>query len=331
MNRSLRRIIILCSASMVILAIILMSGEKWLSTSNTVPSGPISVDVREPDEDMDNVRVAESSMPLAILDMGNIIEQSNSNVKGEAISVDSGFAESVEAISADGGFAESVEDEVPTETDAVPENPANVDAENGAIMAFYRLAPADVRLADLPMDTTQLVIVNSSGSRAKIHFFEKLEDGLWVEDEALRVNGYVGKHGTTNDKREGDLATPIGQFPVGSAFYIDSAPQTGLDSFLITENTYWVDDPDSDFYNRRVEGLADKDWDSAEHMIKNQPNYSYGFVIEYNIECTPGKGSAIFFHVSDKYTTGCVATSKRAMLRYLAVLDAGKNPYILII
>lgn len=177
----------------------------------------------------------------------------------------------------------------------------------------------------------QLVAVDSEGSSAEVSFYERTETG-WQTDEALLSHGYVGANGTTSSMHEGGGATPQGLFHVGSAFYQDDAPQTGLDVFPITQDTYWVDDPDSPNYNQLVVGDDALGDDHAEHMSEIS-SYTYGFVIEYNMPPTGyAAGSAIFFHVShDSPTLGCVAVSEQKVLAYLAKLDASKNPYILII
>jgi L,D-peptidoglycan transpeptidase YkuD (ErfK/YbiS/YcfS/YnhG family) len=90
-----------------------------------------------------------------------------------------------------------------------------------------------------------------------------------------------------------------------------------------------VDDPDSDFYNKYVVGTENKDWNSAERMIEYN-GYRYGFVVDYNVECIKGAGSAIFFHIGSNPTAGCVATSEEVILKYLSLLDKNKNPYVLI-
>jgi L,D-peptidoglycan transpeptidase YkuD (ErfK/YbiS/YcfS/YnhG family) len=177
----------------------------------------------------------------------------------------------------------------------------------------------------------QLVAVKCGGGEADVFFFESGADGSWAEKIDMRAKAKIGAGGASADKREGDKATPMGLFRIGQAFYIGSAPQTGLDMFQITEDTFWVDDPGSRHYNRRVEGVEDRDWDSAEHMIDYENSYKCGFAIEYNADCVPGIGSAIFFHIGANSTAGCVAVSEEAMLKYLSALDAAKNPFILII
>lgn len=175
----------------------------------------------------------------------------------------------------------------------------------------------------------QLIIVSTEGSDAEIRFFRAAE-GVWEEDQTLSAKGFVGILGASPEMAEGKQMTPVGLYTVDLAFYTEKAPETGLDSFKITENTYWVDDPESAYYNTRVEGTENKDWSSAEHMI-DYSGYRYGFTIGYNPECVAGKGSAIFFHISNGPTAGCVGTNESTVLALLKVLDRESCPHILII
>ena len=175
----------------------------------------------------------------------------------------------------------------------------------------------------------QLVTVDAEGTSAQIDLYV-LADYQWQRQETVSCSGYVGKNGTTAQKCEGDKATPKGLYPIAEAFYMAEAPQTGLPVFQITADTYWVDDPKSEFYNQRVEGTENKDWTSAEQMYRYSTSYEYGFVIGYNTEGTPNAGSAIFFHVGDHPTAGCIATGRAFVLEYLALLREEPEPYILI-
>lgn len=175
---------------------------------------------------------------------------------------------------------------------------------------------------------SQLITVISNGTLADISFYS-CDDGIWGEKPALFEQGYVGRNGVCTDKQEGDGCTPCGLYGIGSCFYIEKVPNTKLDVFQISNDTYWVDDPDSVFYNQRVEGTDNKDWKSAEHMIRYDV-YRYGFVIEYNLLAEYQAGSAIFFHVGNNPTAGCIATDEETVLAYLAELDKERNPYILI-
>lgn len=178
-------------------------------------------------------------------------------------------------------------------------------------------------------NTNQLIVVNSGGTTADISFYERTNE-KWIKDENLTCTGFVGSEGTVTYMSEQVSGTPKGFYSIGSAFYQYNTPYTGLSTFKITNDTYWIDDPDSKFYNQRVEGVSDKDWKSAEHMM-SIPNYKYGFVINYNTPAEYNKGSAIFFHIGSNPTNGCIATSENMVLAYLAKLNADENPHILII
>ena len=176
---------------------------------------------------------------------------------------------------------------------------------------------------------SQLITVVADGTNAQIGFYG-CEEGVWEERTELACQGRVGRGGVSAEKQEGDGCTPIGLYGIGSAFYITDLPDTKLDMFQITDDTYWIDDPNSAFYNQKVEGTQNKDWDSAEYMI-SYGVYRYGFVVEYNLQAVKGAGSAIFFHVGNTPTAGCIATEENMVLAYLKELDKEKNPCILIL
>lgn len=218
-------------------------------------------------------------------------------------------------------------------SDSSSSNPSSNQSNSNANDSFASLLSAGGITTDTlnERNTNQLIIVNSSGSSATVYFYEKTNN-QWKNDSDLTASGYVGSSGTTDSPSEGKSATPKGLYSVGDAFYQSDKPNTKLNSFKITENTYWVDDPDSKYYNMKVEGNSNKDWDSAEHMSEIG-SYKYGFVINYNMNpIKKGAGSAIFFHISHgSPTAGCVSVSEDKVLSYLSKLDKSKNPYILII
>lgn len=212
-----------------------------------------------------------------------------------------------------------------------------VDVVNGEEQCIEKQPPALTRLLEDNCITyeelkqqgcSQLITVVSEGTLADIRFYS-CNNEVWEERSNLFSQGYVGRSGVCVDKREGDGCTPWGLYGIGSCFYIDKVPNTKLDVFQISDDTYWVDDPDSVFYNQRVEGTENKDWKSAEHMISYDV-YRYGFVVEYNLLAKYMAGSAIFFHIGDRPTAGCIATDEEVVLAYLAELDKERNPCILI-
>ena len=216
---------------------------------------------------------------------------------------------------------------LPAETTAAPTTEPAITAPEELCALLAESGSSLQHLAQL--GCTQLMTVVSNGSSAQLELYI-MENYRWQQQKALSCPGFVGKNGTNPQKQEGDKCSPRGLFPILEAFYIDAAPETGLSAFQITNGTYWVDDPNSAYYNQRVIGTENKDWRSAERMWKSPDVYEYGFVIGYNTEAVPHAGSAIFFHVSDHYTAGCVATDRAHLLQYLAALNAHSNPYILI-
>lgn len=215
-----------------------------------------------------------------------------------------------------------------TEYESIPENQAEQSEIPQELQTLLSMGNCNSDTLDA-VNTNQLIVVNSGGTTANISFYEKTNE-KWAKDENLTCTGFVGSEGTVTYMSEQVSGTPKGFYSIGSAFYQYNAPYTCLNTFKITNDTYWIDDPDSKFYNQRVEGVADKDWKSAEHMM-SIPNYKYGFVINYNTPAEYNKGSAIFFHIGSNPTNGCVAASENMVLAYLAKLNAGENPYILII
>lgn len=184
------------------------------------------------------------------------------------------------------------------------------------------------QLADV--SCRQLIVVDAKQEKAVISMYICDEHGLWT-DTGLNTDGYVGQNGVSRESYEGSRMTPAGVFPIKEAFYIEDKPETGLSTFQITENTYWVDDAESELYNQRIELDGEKTWKSAEHMIEYPDSYKYGFVVGYNM--TPveaGRGSAIFFHIGDRATLGCIAAPEEMVLEYLKKLDETMHPFIVI-
>ena len=151
------------------------------------------------------------------------------------------------------------------------------------------------------LEIGQLVVVASSGTTAEISMYERTAEG-WIENSNLNCTGYVGIEGTVSEMSEQVSGTPVGLYSIGSAFYQNDPPATGLQKFAITDD---------------------------KHMCEI-PGYKYGFVVNYNTPAEYNKGSAIFFHIGSMPTQGCIATTEEMVLAYLAKLGADSNPYILI-
>ena len=165
--------------------------------------------------------------------------------------------------------------------------------------------PSGVRAA-------QVVLVTSSGSRATVRACRRTSNG-YVRDLGPYY-GHVGRNGVSWSKREGDLRTPAGTFPLRGGF--GARPDPGLPQgwFGVDASDVWVDDSASSLYNTHQRKPANGRWTSAEDLL-NTPAYNYAQVIGYNEARTPGKGSAIFFHVdTGGGTAGCVSLPTSALL-----------------
>ncbi|MFC0525397.1 L,D-transpeptidase [Pontibacillus salicampi] len=166
--------------------------------------------------------------------------------------------------------------------------------------------------------------------RAHVVAYEKAGN-VWVQ--ALPVmEAVIGKNGV-GKLQEGDDKTPLGTYPLGTAFGWGEQPlRMSYPYRIITNQDYWVDDPDSDEYNQwvHVEGDPSEQWKSYEVM--NHPLYKYGAVIEYNTNpVVKGKGSAIFIHMKQPdtaFTAGCVALKEADVVRILQWLEEDKHPVI---
>jgi len=168
----------------------------------------------------------------------------------------------------------------------------------------------------------------SSSLQVTVQAFEK-QNGVWRK--ILECPGVIGFEGFSYNKTEQNNTSPIGIYTLVTAFGQVGNPGTGLSFRDITPNDYWVDDPNSAYYNSWQTGDSAGRWNSAEALYQISL-YKYGFVINYNTEnVVKGKGSAIFFHIwSSPYkgTAGCTAVAEENVIKLLNWLRADKNPLI---
>ncbi len=160
---------------------------------------------------------------------------------------------------------------------------------------------------------TQVVLVVSSGSRATVRACTR-GGGRYVTSLGP-YSGHVGKNGVSSSKREGDLRTPAGVFPLRGGFGARGNPGLRIGSWLrVDSRDVWVDDSRSSLYNTHQRTPASGRWSSAEPLL-NTPAYNYAQVIGYNEARTPGRGSAIFLHVDLGHgTAGCVSLPTSGLL-----------------
>lgn len=126
-----------------------------------------------------------------------------------------------------------------------------------------------------------------------------------------------GRPGPT--KREGDGRSPAGVFGIGPAYGYDAVRDSiSLPYREATTDLRCVDDPRSRHYNRIVSTeRTEVDWESAEHMRRDDDLYVLTVVVEHNTESPrPRAGSCIFLHLwegPDKGMSGCTAMARDAL------------------
>ncbi|MGN0160818.1 MAG: M15 family metallopeptidase [Lachnospiraceae bacterium] len=167
--------------------------------------------------------------------------------------------------------------------------------------------------------TSQMIVVTvprENSQKATLSMHTKDAKGNWRE--ILSTDAIVAKDGI-GKAHEGQMITPKGEYGFVKAFGILASPGTRMDYQQVDENDYWVDDSNSRYYNRFVDAAeVETDWNSAEHIVSVGSAYDYVLALDYNSECIPEEGSAIFLHVAvGDYTAGCIGVSKKDMVKIL--------------
>lgn len=135
----------------------------------------------------------------------------------------------------------------------------------------------------------------------------------------------LGRSGLTDDKKEGDGATPVGSFKLLYGFHRQDRlvkPQSNLAFSGIQDDDGWCDAPENKHYNALVKLPFEA---SHEIMMREDRLYDICIVMDYNISpVVSGLGSAIFFHQTSpelKPTEGCVAIDPKHMQEILPLLS----------
>ncbi len=184
------------------------------------------------------------------------------------------------------------------------------------------LSPSQLSRLHAAQKAEQFVLVDVfSPKTSLLSFFEK-EQGKWVK--RFTTKAYIGRNGL-GKTWEGDGKSPIGLFRLTQAFGLQDNPGYKGDYIKVTEELYWNGDSQSPTYNRLVKGntLSKASKEQSEHLIDYTEPYAYALVIEYNKECHPNRGSAIFLHCmgAKTYTAGGVAIDREKMRILLGTLQ----------
>ena len=152
---------------------------------------------------------------------------------------------------------------------------------------------------------------------------------IYIKNNTLSFDGYkvkcaVGKRGIGVKKKEGDMKTPVGKFKFDFLMYRKDRVRKVKCNFkkiTIKKNLGWCDDPKSNFYNKLIKFPFEA---SAEKLFLKKNIYDLILTTNFNTKPTiKNKGSAIFFHISDKTfspTRGCIAVKKNEFLKILPLI-----------
>lgn len=167
-----------------------------------------------------------------------------------------------------------------------------------------------------------ICVIGKGSSKVTVTYYIKNTEGIW--NQQFSTTGDGGDKGITYHKKEGDKKTPAGLFSFTTAFGIKPNPGTKLPYRRVTKYDYWVDDIKSPHYNTWVNAKKTPGKYKSEHLIEHSPSYNYALNINYNPDCEPGLGSAIFLHCKNKSgsTTGCIAIPEKTMKILLKKIDA---------
>ena len=153
---------------------------------------------------------------------------------------------------------------------------------------------------------------------------------IQIKKHLLLYKGYklkcsIGKSGTTNSKKEGDLATPKGTFKLGLLYYRKDRIKSlkcKIKKKTIKKNMGLCDDSRSEMYNREISFPFKY---SAEKLYRKDRIYDLFINIKYNYcPSVKKKGSAIFLHLANsnyKPTSGCIAILKKDFLKILPLIN----------
>lgn len=226
----------------------------------------------------------------------------------------------------------SVQESSTVKTISFRSEPADLTAQPEELIKKLKLYGYNI---DYNVSGDHLIMIDTSKSNASVYCYQKSSSGYWWNimdnNQPVTDQAFIGEGGASFVVGSNSDKTPAGIWWLGEAFYIDDKPNTTYPMFQITENTYWVTDPQSKFFNQRVDDSNEKDWSSAEHMITMSKQYQYGIVVNYNTSpAKPDQGAAIFMHCGDAPTAGCIALPEAAMKSIIEWLDKDSRVNIFI-
>jgi L,D-peptidoglycan transpeptidase YkuD (ErfK/YbiS/YcfS/YnhG family) len=203
-------------------------------------------------------------------------------------------------------------------------------------MSVAALAAAGALLCAGPPNAQQLVTVQAhpGATIASLSLWQRR--GTCFRRVAGPWNAQLGRAGLSSHKREGDGSTPTGTYRLGATMYgIARDPGVKFAYHRLVCGDWWDEDSGSSAYNTFQHvacGSRPPFGGDSEALWRISPQYRYFVVIDYNAHpVVPGRGSAIFLHVSAAHATaGCVSLPEPQLVRLLRWLRLGAMPMITI-
>ena len=151
--------------------------------------------------------------------------------------------------------------------------------------------------------------------------YVKNKDTLIIDDFTIKC--CVGKNGISSRKREGDFCTPKGLFNLNKLYFRKDRlgkVKCKIPKRFITKSMAWCDDSNHKKYNEEIKTQNKR---LKENLHRKDHKYDYIISISHNERKTPGKGSAVFIHLTNNYkpTAGCVALIKKDFEILLKLID----------
>jgi L,D-peptidoglycan transpeptidase YkuD (ErfK/YbiS/YcfS/YnhG family) len=196
-------------------------------------------------------------------------------------------------------------------------------------MSVATLLAAGALLCPAPAGVHQLVTVQAPPGATTGVLALWTRSGRCLRRVAGPWRAELGATGLSAHKREGDGATPTGTYRFGSTMYgIAADPGVTFAYHRLTCGDWWDEDPRSPAYNHFVHvacGAAPSFGGDSEALWRISPQYRYLAVVDYNARpAVPGRGSAIFLHVSTgRPTAGCISLPEAELVRTLRWLRPG--------
>jgi L,D-peptidoglycan transpeptidase YkuD (ErfK/YbiS/YcfS/YnhG family) len=201
-------------------------------------------------------------------------------------------------------------------------------------MSVAILAAAAALLCPGPTNAQQLVTVQAHPGATIASLSVWQRKGACFRRVAGPWTAQLGESGLSNHKREGDGSTPTGTYRLGATMYgIARNPGVTFTYHRLGCGDWWDEDAGSPSYNTFQHvacGTRPAFGGDSEALWRISPQYRYFAVIEYNAHpVLPGRGSAIFIHVSAAHATaGCVSLPERQLVRLLRWLRPAAKPQI---